>query len=130
MLADDMGLGKTLSSIGFLSLLPRGKKVTIIAPAILVSNWQTEIQKFNPSLFRKLKIEIKSYEKQLSSPTIETDILILDEVQKIEYKTLALQTRKFEIDIKNKGNKNLLDFFQALNAGTISDLLEIKIKEN
>lgn len=55
VIADDMGLGKTLQVIttllkykeeGFLE----DKKVLVIAPTSLLTNWQTEIEKFAPSL--------------------------------------------------------------------------------
>ncbi|WP_294287622.1 SNF2-related protein [uncultured Chryseobacterium sp.] len=55
LLADDMGLGKTLQVITTLLKykeegLLEDKKVLIIAPTGLLTNWQTEIEKFAPSL--------------------------------------------------------------------------------
>jgi SNF2 family DNA or RNA helicase len=55
VLADDMGLGKTLQVITTLlkykedGLLDKDKAL-VIAPTGLLTNWQTEIQKFAPSL--------------------------------------------------------------------------------
>ncbi|KAI5082190.1 hypothetical protein GOP47_0001933 [Adiantum capillus-veneris] len=54
ILADDMGLGKTLQSITLLWTLlkqgfdgsPMAKKVLIVTPTSLVSNWESEIQKW------------------------------------------------------------------------------------
>nr|WP_314497081.1 DEAD/DEAH box helicase [uncultured Chryseobacterium sp.] len=55
VLADDMGLGKTLQVITTLQKykeegLLEDKKVLVIAPTGLLTNWQTEIEKFAPSL--------------------------------------------------------------------------------
>ncbi len=55
-LADDMGLGKTIQVLGLLTARKqeRGKNVghpsILIAPASLMSNWQSEIKRFAPSL--------------------------------------------------------------------------------
>ena len=54
-LADDMGLGKTVQVISLLLLVKRAtaaKPAThlLVVPASLLANWQSEIQKFAPSL--------------------------------------------------------------------------------
>ncbi len=59
-LADDMGLGKTIQIISFFLLLKRqgqkgsNKKTSIpsllVVPASLLGNWQSEIERFAPSL--------------------------------------------------------------------------------
>jgi len=52
-LADDMGLGKTIQIIAFI-LSQRGKSNhntnLIVVPTTLIFNWQTEIEKFAPSI--------------------------------------------------------------------------------
>lgn len=53
LLADDMGLGKTLQALAFLEHLRISKKmgaVLVVVPSSLVYNWQSEIEKFVPSL--------------------------------------------------------------------------------
>lgn len=55
ILADDMGLGKTLQSIALiLKLKEEGrldeKKVLVVVPTGLLTNWQAEISRFAPSL--------------------------------------------------------------------------------
>ncbi|MEO8111073.1 MAG: SNF2-related protein [Ginsengibacter sp.] len=52
-LADDMGLGKTLQAICFLQYLKeKYKKATnlVVCPTSLIYNWESELQKFAPSL--------------------------------------------------------------------------------
>lgn len=53
-LADDMGLGKTLQTITFLAYLKETKQMQephlVITPTSLVFNWESELQKFAPSL--------------------------------------------------------------------------------
>ncbi len=55
VLADDMGLGKTLQVITALLKykeegLLKDKKVLVVAPTGLLTNWQAELEKFAPSL--------------------------------------------------------------------------------
>jgi len=105
VLADDMGLGKTLQVIttllkykeeGFLE----NKKVLVIAPTGLLTNWQTELEKFAPGLKAKIyhgtnrKIEedfdvlissygiVRSDAKELKKKNWHT--LIIDEAQNIK----------------------------------------------
>lgn len=52
-LADDMGLGKTLQAISFLQFVKeKYKKSTslVVCPTSLIYNWESELQKFAPSL--------------------------------------------------------------------------------
>jgi SNF2 family DNA or RNA helicase len=52
-LADDMGLGKTLQTISFLQFLKEkypGSTQLVVCPTSLIFNWESEIQKFCPSL--------------------------------------------------------------------------------
>ena len=52
-LADDMGLGKTLQAIAFLQFLKEkypGSTHLVICPTSLIYNWQSEFDKFCPSL--------------------------------------------------------------------------------
>lgn len=50
ILADDMGLGKTLQVISLLASETTKKPSIIVCPTSLVYNWQSEIEKFYPSL--------------------------------------------------------------------------------
>lgn len=49
ILADDMGLGKTLQMITYLCS-QKGATHLVVCPASLVYNWETEFQKFAPSM--------------------------------------------------------------------------------
>lgn len=55
ILADDMGLGKTLQSIALILKIKedgglKNKRVLIVVPTGLLTNWQAEISRFAPSL--------------------------------------------------------------------------------
>lgn len=54
ILADDMGLGKTIQTLAYIQSLKEAKQlqtpVLIIMPTSLIANWQSEVQRFAPSL--------------------------------------------------------------------------------
>ena len=49
-LADDMGLGKTIQALAILLARAAGGAALVIAPTSVCGNWQTEAQRFAPSL--------------------------------------------------------------------------------
>ena len=52
-LADDMGLGKTIQVLSLLAVLKREKRTQpslLVAPASLLANWASEIERFTPGL--------------------------------------------------------------------------------
>ncbi len=49
-LADDMGLGKTVQTIAFLLAHASEGAALVVAPASVVPNWRSELQRFSPSL--------------------------------------------------------------------------------
>ncbi|MDR3199463.1 MAG: DEAD/DEAH box helicase [Planctomycetaceae bacterium] len=107
ILADDMGLGKTIQGIGVAELLAREidiKKVLIICPASVKSQWKSEIAKFAPHRTAQLVLggsserfdqygnntffTICNYEQVIRDmlPIEQTrwDLIILDEGQRIK----------------------------------------------
>lgn len=123
-LADDMGLGKTLQAIALITKIHsqrKGKKTLVVMPKSLIYNWESEIQKFSPSLktgiyygntreasvFRECEVILTTY------GTVRNDIekikryrfelVILDESQNI--KNVNAQTTKAVMLLK--GNNRI-----------------------
>ncbi len=98
ILADDMGMGKTIQTIAFLSLIDF-KRAVILAPASVVTNWKSEIEKFNPKILNK--ILITSYESFRNGVKLKKDdILILDESQKLKNKQTIVSKIILNTDVK------------------------------
>jgi non-specific serine/threonine protein kinase len=119
-LADDMGLGKTIQIISLLLLIKQKKSVRephlLVLPASLIGNWQTEMNRFAPSL--SLWIAHGSVNKEDKTPDLSAfdvvmttygtlsrlpwlsetswDMVILDEAQAIKNPT-AKQTRAIKL---------------------------------
>ena len=113
-LADDMGLGKTIQVLSLLLVLRRAQGVSrrpsiLVAPASLLANWATEIERFAPSLtaivahtsamatdelksiapsrLSELDLVITSYGSLLRIPWLATTswrLAVLDEAQAIK----------------------------------------------
>ncbi|MFT5188719.1 MAG: superfamily II DNA or RNA helicase [Verrucomicrobiales bacterium] len=114
ILADDMGLGKTIQGIGVAEMLAREtgiKRVLVVCPASVKSQWQGEIQRFSDrssqivlgtaeeraALYQQPAFfTICNYEQILRDQAViehaTWDLIILDEAQRIknwEAKTTA-----------------------------------------
>lgn len=78
ILADDMGLGKTIQTIAFL-LDEREKHkepAIVICPTTLIYNWESEIQRFAPSLKTLVISGSKSERENLIKSIEESDVVI------------------------------------------------------
>jgi hypothetical protein len=106
ILADDMGLGKTIQGIGVAELLAREteiKRVLVVCPASLKSQWQAEIHKFSDRTSQLVMgsgndrcdqyqsdafFTICNYEQVMRDVTaiesVAWDLIILDEGQRIK----------------------------------------------
>lgn len=106
VLADDMGLGKTVQSIAYLlSVMPEiresGRPALIAAPASLLYNWRSELERFAPQLRALIADGSKAEREALLSPEhrSDADVLIvsypllrrdLPHYERMEFHTLVL----------------------------------------
>lgn len=117
ILADDMGLGKTIQGIGVAELLAREagiRKVLIVCPASVKSQWRSEIQRFSErdcqivlggaaeragQYERECFFTICNYEQVLRDihaiERAKWDLIVLDEGQRIKnWEAKTTQTMK------------------------------------
>ncbi|SNX53990.1 DEAD/DEAH box helicase [Thermoanaerobacterium sp. RBIITD] len=114
ILADDMGLGKTIQTIAFL-LSEREKykePAIVICPTTLVYNWESEINKFAPSLKTTVISGNKSERNYLRKNIKESDIVItsyplirrdIDDYDNIKFSYCILDEAQY---IKNPNSQN------------------------
>lgn len=104
ILADDMGLGKTLQSITLLwTLLKQGfdgspiaKRVLIVTPTSLVSNWESEIQKWLGGRVQVLALCESTRADVLSGIASFLAPCSLYQVIILSYETFRLHAKKFQ----------------------------------
>ena len=109
ILADEMGLGKTMqaiTAIRMLLLAQQARKILLICPKPLVTNWQREFQLWAPEIpvtvvegdvarrrfiwQQNAPVRIANYELLmrdrdiLDDPELHFDLVVLDEVQRIK----------------------------------------------
>jgi len=155
-LADDMGLGKTLQAISLLSFIyPKTKTPSlIIMPKSLLTNWQNELEKFNPNLsfylyyggsrdakeFKKYNIILTTYALIRNDieklRDIKFDTIILDESQNIKNveskisKAVMLLEAKHKFALSGTPIENslfeLYSLFRFINGGLFSTLADFK----
>ncbi len=109
-LADDMGLGKTLQVISFLQFVKEkysGVINLVVVPTSLIYNWESELQKFAPSL--KYHIHYGSNRRIEEEHLEDNDIIItsygnmrndIEEFQKYQFQYAILDESQ---GIKNPG---------------------------
>ena len=155
-LADDMGLGKTLQAIMLLSYIYPKTKVPslVVMPRSLLTNWQNELQKFNPNLSFYLYYnasrdveEMQNYNIVLTTyaivrndieklKNISFDTIILDESQNIKNvdskisKAVMLLEAKHKFALSGTPIENslfeLYSLFRFINSGLFATLQDFK----
>lgn len=155
-LADDMGLGKTLQAIALLTYIyPKAKRPSLIVmPRSLLTNWQNELQKFNPNLSFYCYYEtsrdieaIENYNIILTTyaivrndieklKNITFDTIILDESQNIKNVESKISKAVMLLDAKHKFALSgtpienslfeLYSLFRFINSGLFASLQDFK----
>ena len=129
-LADDMGLGKTLQAISL--MLNRGKSGSslVIAPASVLLNWKSEIERFAPSLTPLVMNDVACNRKKLVEQAGAFDVvlttygLLINEAELLASKEWNVIVLDEAHTIKNKETKmskaamGLTGEFRLLLTGT------------
>lgn len=110
-LADDMGLGKTIQAIAL--MLSRGQKGAslVIAPASVLLNWKTEINRFAPSLMPIVMQSSENNREEVIKKASEFDVvlttygLLINESEQLAAKEWNLIILDEAHTIKNKDTK-------------------------
>ncbi|MEY2502333.1 MAG: hypothetical protein QOI07_2667 [Verrucomicrobiota bacterium] len=119
ILADEMGLGKTVQTLAFLRAHQGNGPALIVCPTSLVTNWQSEAQKFTPEL-KTLVLE-GANRAALFNSIGDADIVItsyallrrdIDDLRKFQFSTAVLDEAQH---IKNPETQNAQSAF-ALRA--------------
>ena len=150
-LADDMGLGKTVQVLAYLEKLrteKKAKRVLLVLPSSLIGNWESEIERFTPSLDYSVYhgtgrtigesfLTITTYgvagkDEELGKE--EWDLVILDEAQYIKnsatkaYKALSSLTRKNAVILTGTPVENnllnLWSLMEYINSGFLGSRTE------
>jgi SNF2 family DNA or RNA helicase/uncharacterized Zn finger protein len=149
ILADDMGLGKTIQAITTLLYLKENgyikKRIVVVVPTSLLSNWENEIEKFAPTLsyfsyygtkrtLQESDILLTSYDIARRDSDIlkkiGIDCLIIDEAQKIKNsdttiaKTLKSFKAKYKIALSGTPVENNLSELWSLFDFTLPKYLK------
>ncbi len=143
IIADDMGLGKTLQVIALLaklkeeSVINTKKRVLIVMPTGLLTNWRNEIMRFAPGLtcelYHGVSRDIKEFKSDIMLTTygimrsdyealkrLKWHILVIDEAQNIKNhdtaQTKALKAIPADIRIAMSGTpvENRLEEFWSI----------------
>ena len=137
IIADEMGLGKTIQAIGTAALLHREgfvNSVLVVCPTSLKYQWKREIQNFcgheaiviegtqlmrrqmyrQPGLFKIVSYNALNNDVK-SSGSIQTDLLIMDEVQRL---------KNWDTQIARSARKVRSDYTVVLSGTPLENKLE------
>ena len=110
ILADDMGLGKTLQTITFLQKLKndgvfKNKKVLVVVPTGLVSNWLSEFEKFSTEIsvftYHGHDRDIKKFNSDIMLTTYGLMRLDVEKIKKIKWAVMIIDEAQ---NIKNQAS--------------------------
>ena len=108
-LADDMGLGKTVQAITLLSYIyPKSKTPSLIVmPRSLLSNWQNELNKFNPNLsyYRYHGTDRSPKELKKHNIILTTYAIVRNDIEKLKEVTFDTIILDESQNIKNMDSK-------------------------
>lgn len=82
LFADEMGLGKTIQAIGVVNTRPEVKKVLVICPATLKTNWKRELNKWLVSDELKNAVRVVGNKIELSTADTICDVMNYDLIAK------------------------------------------------
>ncbi|MDC3424194.1 DEAD/DEAH box helicase [Aquibacillus sp. 3ASR75-11] len=118
ILADDMGLGKTLQSIAYLLSEQKDSQKSrtslVVAPASLVYNWKSEIERFASSLEVEVIIGTPTERQALLTKEVMPDVLVtsypllrqdIDYYKEIQFHSLFLDEAQAIKNIVTKTSK-------------------------
>ncbi|MBV8399690.1 MAG: DEAD/DEAH box helicase, partial [Acetobacteraceae bacterium] len=113
-LADDMGLGKTIQVLALLLVWakeqPEKRPSLLVAPASLLANWATEIERFAPSLNARILHLSAMRPEQVRQVTAEdlaaTDLIITSYGSLLRLPVLAETTWRFVVLDEAQAIKN------------------------
>ncbi len=119
VLADDMGLGKTIQGIGVAELLAQKagiKKVLVICPASLKSQWRAEVHRFSS---RECELVLGSAEERAKQYGNETFMTVCNYEQCLR-DILAIEQVPWDLIILDEGQR--IKNWEAKTSGIIKSL--------
>jgi hypothetical protein len=105
VLADDMGLGKTIQGIGVAELLARQtdiRRVLIVCPASLKSQWQNEIAKFSD---RSSQLVIGSGPERLKQYNSDDAFFTICNYEQVMRDLTAVEAASWDLIILDEGQR-------------------------
>jgi len=112
ILADEMGLGKTLQTIMFIASRlkeDKNREILIVCPTSLIYNWESEFNRFAPSIKVKVIADVRSKREQIFQELKDYQVFItsygllredIEKYEKIQYDTMIIDEAQA---IKNVG---------------------------
>ncbi len=135
-LADDMGLGKTIQTIALLIYKAEVGPSLIIAPASVVPNWESEINRFAPVLnVHQLNSQNKKLDIKKLGPfdvVIASYGIIIprkDEIKKIEWNIISLDEAQFIKNRKTKRSETVMQLTSGFKMATTGTPIENHLGE-